>query len=59
MDLHPPPLSIFLSPKIEASSKKLQHLTTQCNLQETFIVKILKVVLGDEYVVWNRRSHEL
>jgi septal ring-binding cell division protein DamX len=60
MDLHPPLPSSFLLQKVEASSEeKLQHFITQCNLQETFVVKILKVVLGDEFVVWNRRSHEV
>jgi hypothetical protein len=51
MDLHPPLLSSFLSRRVETNSKELQHFTTQCNLQRTFVVKILKVVLGDEYVV--------
>jgi hypothetical protein len=60
MDLHPPPSSSFLPRKVKASSEEqLQHFTTQCNLQETFVVKTLKVLLGDEFVVWNRRSHEL
>jgi hypothetical protein len=43
MDLHPPPLSSLLLWRVKASSEeKLKHFITQCNLQETFVVKILK-----------------
>jgi hypothetical protein len=46
-------VKFFAMKSQRSSEEQLQHFTTQCNLQETFIVKTFKVLFGDEFVVWN------